>query len=124
MSSVLRGIVLAHGQVAEALVGAVEEITGVSGALVPVSNAGCDLGVLEDRIRAAVAGGEALVFVDLPNGSCFVAAMHALGQLPGVRVVTGVNLTMLLDFVFHRTDPIDDAAARAGRMGVRAIAGT
>jgi mannose/fructose-specific phosphotransferase system component IIA len=116
-------VVVAHGDLAAALVRAAEEITGVRGALVPVSNVGCDRTVLEQRVLAAVNGQPALVFVDLPSGSCFLAVMHGVERLPNVRAVTGVNLTMLLDFVFHREEPLDRAAARAREVGGRAIAG-
>ena len=64
-----------------------------------------------------------IVFVDLPGGSCFFAAMRGLGQLGNARVVAGVNLTMLVDFVFHRDTGLDEAAARAREVGGRAIAG-
>ncbi|HEX9755158.1 MAG TPA: hypothetical protein VGA42_05595 [Gemmatimonadales bacterium] len=122
MSDELRGVVLAHGSLAQALVAAAEEISGIRDALVPVSNAGCNRPVLEERLREALEGGPALIFVDLPTGSCFVAALRAMGSVDRVRVVTGVNLTMLLDFLFHRSLPLDQAAARAGAMGVQAIA--
>jgi mannose/fructose-specific phosphotransferase system component IIA len=49
--------------------------------------------------------------------------MRGLGRLATARVVTGVNLTMLVDFVFHRTLSLDEAAARAREVGGRAIAG-
>jgi len=122
MSDELRGVVLAHGSLAQAMVAAAEEISGIRDALVPVSNAGCNRPVLEERLREALEGRPSLIFVDLPTGSCFVAAIRAMGSLGQVRVVTGVNLTMLLDFLFHRSLPLDQAAARAGAMGVQAIA--
>lgn len=121
--STLVGVVVAHGDLAEALVHAVEEITGIGDALVPVSNRGCDRTTLEQRILDAVAGRPGLVFVDLPTGSCFLAARHGLGHQSDVRVVGGVNLSMLVDFVFHRDAGLIAAEERARNVGGQAIAG-
>lgn len=121
MTMPLRGVVAAHGDLAAGLVRAVEEISGVHGALVPVSNVGCDRGQLERRIAEAMADGPGVVFVDMPSGSCLFAALHDLRGWTDVRVVTGVNLAMLLDFVFHRELTVDAAAARAVETGARAI---
>jgi len=121
MSDGLRGVVVCHGGLATALVEAVEQITGVSGALVPVSNSGCDRRLLEDRIAAAVGDRPAVVFVDMASGSCLFATVHRLQSLEHVKVVTGVNLAMLLDFVFHREATPAEAAERAVRTGEAAI---
>jgi mannose/fructose-specific phosphotransferase system component IIA len=121
MSDTLVGVVVAHGAVAEALVGAAEEISGIRGALIPVSNAGLGREALEQRVAEAVAGRRAVLFVDLPSGSCLFAAMKGLPARENVRVVTGVNLVMLLDFLFHREEEIAAAARRAAEAGARAI---
>ena len=121
MTEPLVGVVVAHGAVAEALVGAAEEISGIRGALIAVSNAGLGREALEQRVAAAVAGHRAVVFVDLPSGSCLFAAMKGLPVRENVRVVTGVNLVMLLDFLFHREEEIAAAAHRAAEAGARAI---
>jgi mannose/fructose-specific phosphotransferase system component IIA len=121
MSTVLRGVVAGHGEVATGLVRAVEEISGVHGALVPVSNTDCDRGALERRIAEAMGSGPGVVFVDMPSGSCLFAALHDLRGWTSVRVVTGVNLAMLLDFVFHRELDVDAAVARAVETGARSI---
>ena len=121
--STLRGVVVGHGNLAAAMVHAAEEITGVRGMLVPVSNVDCSRDDLEARVKAAVGSEPSLVFVDLPGGSCFFAAMRGLGKLENARVVAGVNLTMLVDFVFHRDVALDEAATRAREVGGRAIAG-
>jgi mannose/fructose-specific phosphotransferase system component IIA len=123
MTPLLRGVVVGHGSVAPALVAAAEEISGIQDALVAVTNQDCDRNDLETRVRQAAGDGPVLVFVDLPTGSCFFAAMKGLGRMPDVRVLTGVNLTMLVDFVFHRDASLDDALARARTVGQRAIAG-
>lgn len=119
--SELHGVVAGHGEIASALVRAVEEISGITGALTPVSNADCDRGSLEARIETAIGGHPALIFVDLAAGSCLFAALHRLKVHPDVRVVTGVNLAMLLDFVYHRDRSAPDAAARAREVGEQAI---
>lgn len=121
MSEPLTGVVVCHRDLAAALVGAAEEITGVLGALVAVSNTGCDRGELEARVRDAVAPGPAVVFVDMPSGSCLVATLQRLREMPGVAAVTGVNLAMLVDFLFHRDLSPGEAAARAVGVGTRAI---
>ena len=121
--SALRGVVVAHGELAAAMVHAAEEISGMRGILVPVTNVDCGRDDLEARVKAAVGSEPTVVFVDLPGGSCFFAAMRGLSKLPNARVVAGVNLTMLVDFVFHRGTSLEDAAARAREVGGRAIAG-
>jgi mannose PTS system EIIA component len=121
MSEDLLGVVVCHGSLAGALVQAAEQISGLSGALVPVSNTGCDRDTLENRVMAALGGRPAVVFVDLASGSCSFAVLKRLRGEPSVKVVTGVNLAMLVDFVFHRNLPPADAAARAVTAGEKSI---
>jgi mannose/fructose-specific phosphotransferase system component IIA len=121
MSDALRGVVVCHGPLAKALVEAAESISGVTGVLQPISNAGCDREALEARVEAAVDGRPSVVFVDLASGSCLFAVLKRLRALPGVSVVTGVNLAMLVDFVFHTSLPAGAAAERAITAGTKAI---
>ena len=119
--SELQGVVVCHGPLAGALVEAAEQISGVRGVLKPVSNTGCDRGALEERILAAVGDRATVVFVDMAAGSCLIAALARLRERPDVKVVTGVNLAMLVDFVFHLAQAPDAAANRAAAAGERAI---
>ena len=121
MSEELRGVVVCHGTLAVALVQAAEQISSLGGALIPVSNTGCDRDTLEDRILAAVDGHPAVVFVDLASGSCLVAVLKRLRGEQLVKVVTGVNLAMLVDFVFHRSLSPAEAATRAAAAGEKSI---
>src|SRR5438045_5525897 len=121
MSEPLRGVIVSHSDVALALLAAVAAITGVRDALVPVSNGGCDSGALADRLNQAIDNKPAVLFVDLPGGSCLTSSVRLARGKTDVAVVTGVNLAMLLDFVFHRDLPPRDAAGRAGEAGSRAV---
>ena len=119
--SELRGIIVSHAAVARALIAAVEGITGVTGALLPVSNDGCDRAALAEKLAAATGEGPGVLFIDLPGGSCLTGAVSFARGRPGLGVVTGVNLAMLLDFVFHRDLSPAAAATRAAEAGTRAI---
>jgi len=119
--SELRGIIVSHAAVAEALVVAVRAITGIEDALTPVSNEGCGQEALAQRLRDAVGDGPAIIFVDLPGGSCMTSSTRYAKQHADIAVVTGVNLAMLLDFVFHRDIKPEEAARRAVDAGAKAI---
>ena len=121
MSSPIRGVIVSHAAVAQALVTAVTTITGIDGALTPVSNEGCGSEALAERLRLAVGEGPAVLFVDLPGGSCLTSSLRYAKQHADIAVVTGVNLAMLLDFVFHREIPPAEAARRAVDAGAKAI---
>lgn len=117
--SEVRGVVVAHGDLAPALVRVVERISGVEGALHPVSNESCSPEELTARVAEAVGPGPAVVFVDMASGSCgFVGRRLAADDR--VVVVSGVNLPMLLDFVFHTDmDPrrLAERVVEKGRKG-------
>jgi mannose/fructose-specific phosphotransferase system component IIA len=117
----LTGVVIGHGRLAEALIDAVSRIAGADTGLVAVSNTDCDRATLERRLADAVGDGEALVFIDMPSGSCLFAAMHQLQAMPNVRMVTGVNLAMLLEFVFHRDGSLEEVARQVAEAGARAV---
>jgi mannose/fructose-specific phosphotransferase system component IIA len=121
MSEPLRGVVVSHAALAEALVSAVRTISGVDGVLEAVSNEGCDPEALAARIDKALGKWPAVLFVDLPGGSCLTSALRMSRGRPTVAIVTGVNLAMLLDFVFHRDLSPTEAAHRAAQAGGNAI---
>lgn len=117
----LRGIVVAHGNLARCLVETTESISGVSGVLFPITNEGCSPELLSERIAEALCEGPAVLFVDLASGSCGHAARFACVGASGTPIVSGVNLPMLLDFVFHLDMDTFELAARVaekGRLGM------
>ena len=115
--SEVQGLLVAHGGVAAALVDAVERISGVRGGLVPISNVDCSPQTLRDRIRGARTPGPTVVFVDMASGSCTFASLSLARESRDVAVVTGVNLPMLLDFLFHRDMELSALAQRLVEKG-------
>ena len=76
---------------------------------------------MSDSASGSASGSGPVVFVDMASGSCLFAALRRLRAVPSVRVVTGVNLAMLVDFVFHRSVSAAAAAERAVAKGGEAI---
>lgn len=124
----VRGVVVAHGALASGLVDAVRQITGELGdALVPLSNAGRSPDSMIAEVRSAVGEGPAIIFADLPSGSCAFAARRLGVEREGVAVVCGVNLPLLLDFVTHRELPLETLVPRLlqrGRGGITCAPGS
>lgn len=118
------GVIVAHADLAEAMVRAVEGISGVGGGLLAVSNARCTPETLRRRVQEAIGDRPAVIFVDLASGSCAFAGQKVAGELANVSVVTGVNLPMLLDFVFHRDMPPERLAERVVGKGRNALTAT
>ena len=118
MSEELRGVVVCHGRLAGALVEAAEQISGVTGALV----AGVQHRLRPRRARGAGRRGgrrRARPWCSWTSRAAPACSPCSTGSRASAtaKVVTGVNLAMLVDFVFHRTLPLDEAAARAAIAG-------
>jgi len=118
----VRGIVVGHGAMPQGLVDAVRHIAGAqAGDLVAVSNEGKSPQQLADELVAAAGEGPCIVFADLRAGSCGIAAAYCCRNTSTRAIVCGVNLPMLLDFVFHRELPLDELVERLVEKGREAI---
>ena len=120
----VRGIVVAHSELARALIGAVERIAGHDeGALVSLSNEGLSPQAIREKLDALAGDGPVVVFADLREGSCGLAARQVcMGSGPRRALVTGVNLPVLLDFVMKRHLPMEELVPRLVDRGRASIA--
>lgn len=122
----IRALIVAHGDLAGALLAAVEKLAGPQEGVRTLSNEGCDMESLRARIQEAsdtLGPGPLVVFVDLFGGSCANASRALIHDRPEWRLVTGVNVPMLVNFFQNRGRlPLDEALdllVSRGRDGVK-----
>ena len=125
MSDGAVGLVVAHSSLAEGLVAAARQITGVGEEVLrPLTNEGRGPEGLMDAVTAELGEAPAVIFTDLPSGSCAFAARKLTLTRPDTGLVCGVNLSILLDFVFHRDLPLPQLVDRLVEKGRAGINGT
>lgn len=118
----VRGIVVGHGDMARGLVDAVRHIAGSEAdSLIAISNDGKAPTQLVEELNDAAGPGPVIVFTDLKSGSCGVAAAYSCRDRDRRAVICGVNLPMLLDFVFHRDLSLPELVDRLVEKGREAI---
>jgi PTS system N-acetylgalactosamine-specific IIA component len=111
-----RAVVAGHGEFAAGMISAVQLISGRGGVFRGLSNEGLGAGgLLSAMEEAVVAHAARVVFTDLPAGSCTIAARRLARSRPALTVVTGANLSMLLEYALKG----EDGAAAAARAAVR-----
>ena len=119
----VRGILLSHGKLAEGMVDAVRRITDLEdGVLVAMSNEGQNPQGLAEQVNVLVGSAPVVVFTDLGTGSCALTAQLTCRDKGRRAVVFGMNLPMLLEFVFHRELPLSQLVPRLlqkGKEGVK-----
>ena len=122
-----RAIVAGHGDFAAGLISAVEQITGRGNAFIAVSARNLSASDLQQKLLSTIdESGVSVVFTDLQAGSCTMASRRLVRERPAVLCVAGVNLPMLLDFVFaDEMSPVDAArhAVDRGRAAIASIGG-
>ena len=115
MSEARAAVVAGHGAFAEGLLSAVAQVMGVGHGLVAVTNADRTPEGIEAAIQEALARtGATVLFTDLPAGSCTFVGARLARTRPGLRVITGASLPMLLSFVAGGTPEKVMEQAQAG----------
>ena len=119
----VRGVLLSHGKLAEGLVDAVRRITDLDeDVLEAMSNEGQNPQGLAEQVDLLVGSAPIVVFTDLGTGSCALTAQLTCRDQDRRAMVFGMNLPMLLEFVFHRELSLSELVPRLltkGREGVK-----
>ena len=120
-------ILVTHGLLGGELIRAAETILGKQDGLAALSNRETSLESLEERVRALLGPGTdpVYLFVDLVGGSCCHSALLLARRDSRVRVIAGINLPMLLEFLHHRgrvsVEELSERILQRGRDGIRAL---
>jgi N-acetylgalactosamine PTS system EIIA component len=115
-------IIAAHGDLAAGFVTAVDQITGRGDLFLAMTNEGMGAAEIERAMLELVdARNIRVIFTDLPAGSCTIAARRVLAARPGVVLVTGASLPLLLDFMSHEELAPAEAATHAVDRAVRSL---
>jgi mannose/fructose-specific phosphotransferase system component IIA len=104
------------------MVDAVRSITDLDeGVLMAMSNEGQNPRGLADQVDALVGDEPVVVFTDLGSGSCALTAQLTCRDNGRRAVVFGMNLPMLLEFVFHRELSLSQLVPRLLAKGKEAV---
>ena len=120
-------ILVTHGPIGEAIIEAVRGIMGVDDGLHAISVTNMSVAEISDRLSALVNAPEeqqdgVIIMASLIGGSCWNVSVAAARNNPKVRVVSGVNLPMVLSFMTKRDSlPLDELARVVKRDGIRGI---
>ncbi len=123
----LLGVVVTHGLLGRELRRTAESILGGQERLTVVSNAEVSHDELTRRVLAVVEpelarGAPVVVFVDLLPGSCGRVCRPLARRHPGILLVSGVNLPLLIEFLHHRGRvELAELRARLQRKGQEGI---
>jgi mannose/fructose-specific phosphotransferase system component IIA len=118
-------VVVAHGRFAEGLLSALSRVAGEQDSLWALSNEGLGGADLEARIAALLedrcAGRDAYLLSDMEGGSCGQACRRLLAKGTVKAVLYGVNLPLLVEFVFLQDESFERFVTAAVEKGRRAL---
>ncbi len=112
------GLALALVETAIQIVGEIEAIKGID--FLPHEGKEKLLGKIIEAIKEVDKGQGAILLTDLFGGCCCNVSASLSTRYP-VKVISGVNLSMLLEVIFHRESPLEELESLAVKGGMRGI---
>jgi mannose/fructose-specific phosphotransferase system component IIA len=120
-------ILLTHGPIGQAIIEAVCTIMGIEDGLHTLSVTNMSVAEITDRLLSLVNGPEekqdgSIIMASLKGGSCWNVAVSIALQHQNVRVLSGVNLPMVLSFMTKRDSlSLDELTDYLKEDGIRGI---
>ena len=122
-------LLVMHAALGEALIAAAATVYGEVSDVRVLSNEGLSKAGIEEGIAAAITGWRhgGLVLTDFWGGSCHTCALAAARGNGEIRLITGVNLPMLIDYLHNRglysVDELAERMLQKGRDNIRSQRG-
>lgn len=121
-------VIIGQGDLPRALLEAARAIFPDTEGVSAVSNLDCQIGELQGRLEQAINDlpeGDVVVFADMFGSSCANAGFEVKRGRSHVAVLSGVNLSMVVRFLYHRhKKPLAELVpflVETGRTAVQAI---
>jgi mannose/fructose-specific phosphotransferase system component IIA len=104
-------VIVAHGGLADGFLSALARVAGPQENLWALSNEALSGEALKARLGELLGdraeGREVFLFTDLDAGSCGLACRRLLAEERVRAVFFGVNLPLLIEFVFLQAEPLE-----------------
>jgi len=125
----VKAIIVTHGNLAEELVNSAASIIGEVSRCDAVTNANKSPQILIEELEKIVDTGDKddrfILFVDFFGGSCCHACLSLEQSRDNVVLISGVNLPMLLAFLYRRDevafDELADELITRGQRSIRTV---
>ena len=115
------GIIVTHGNLAEALAQTARSVLGDFEGCYTFSNVGMSTqGLHEEIVSALDETSPCIMFVDFLGGSCSHACLRIATERPNTKLMSGVNLPMLIAFLTKRGEVAFDELPSAVLQRARA----
>lgn len=101
----VHAVIIGQGDLPRALLEAARAIVPDTEGVSALSNLDCRIGELQGRLEQAVntlPEGDVVVFADMFGSSCANAGLEVKRSHSRVAVLSGVNLSMVVRFLYHR----------------------
>ena len=126
--TMVRVLLVTHGNLGSELVNTAQLIVGPQTGVKVLSNEELSSESLCEAVQGEVrtySQDETVIFVDVAGGSCLTACKATQGECKRIRVVSGVNLPMVLEFFHYRGklafDELVERILAKGRGGIQAF---
>jgi mannose/fructose-specific phosphotransferase system component IIA len=118
-------VLLTHGPIGDAIIEAVRGIMGMENGLHPLSVTNMSVAEITQRLLSLINAPEektdgVVILASLKGGSCWNVAVSVAKDHPHVKVISGLNLPMVLTFMTKRESyAIDELATILENDGIR-----